>query len=155
MNDEYVYWIVLIISVILVLIIIPRFYFYTPRGDIYNYYAEKLDCEMTDIELIEALYELTIYDYCKVRWHYTFLLSLVAAIFIMYLIDCVSLRNIIIGTLIFFIVIELPGRLENGHLKSTTSNKATIIYGALSDRLDNDNNKNNKSYSSMDYSIDY
>ena len=154
MSELDVYGIVLVISIIIVLIIIPRFHFYTPDGDISNYYEEKMDCNKSDIDLIESLYGLCIYDYCKVRWHYTFLLSLVASIFGLYLINCVNLRNIIILTLLFFIAIELPGRLESGHIKSTTANKATIIYGALSDRLGNNNknhnNNNNNSYDSYD-----
>lgn len=134
---EYVYWFVLIASLVIVVIIIPRFFFYTPHGDIDNFYAEKIETnKVSNEELLETLYELSIYDYCKVRWHYTFLLSLVAAIFTLYLIDCVSLKGIIITTLTFFIAIEIPGRLENSHIKNTTANKASIIYGALSDRLD-------------------
>lgn len=137
MSDEYAYWFVLLVSLLIVLIIIPRFYFYTPHGDIKNYYNKKLDCETSDMDLIETLYELCIYDYCKVRWHYTFLLSIVSAIFILYLVGAVNLRNIIIVTLAFFIAIEIPGRVENGHIRSATANKASIIYGALTDRLDN------------------
>ena len=144
MDEEYLYWFILIVSVIIVLIIIPRFFFYTPRGDIDNYYTEKLDEKMDTSELIEALYELCIYDYCKVRWHYTFLLSLTASIFLLYIIDSFNLQNIIIATLLFFVALELPGRLENGHIKSTTTNKATIIFGALSDRSNKMKNKSRK-----------
>ena len=141
MDDEYLYWFVLIISLLIVVIVIPRFYFYTPRGDIENYHTEKLDNKMSNMDLIEAMYELSIYDYCKVRWHYTFLLSLVAAVFVLYIVDAFNLKNVIITTLVFFMVIEIPNRLENGHIKSTTTNKSTIIYGALSDRFGN-NKKN-------------
>lgn len=133
---EYVYWFVLIVSVLIVVIIIPRFHFYTPHGDIDNFYTEKIDTKVSNLELAETLYELSIYDYCKVRWHYTFLLSLVGAVFTLYLINCVTLANIIIATLAFFIVIEIPGRLESGHIKSATANKASIVFGALSERLD-------------------
>lgn len=144
MEEEYVYWFVLIISLIIVLIIIPRFHFYTPRGDIDNYYEDRLDYRMDNMDLIEALYELCIYDYCKVRWHYTFLLSFVVSVFLLYIIDAINLANVIIGTLIIFVAMELPGRLENGHIKSTTTNKATMIYGALNDRLKNKDKKKYK-----------
>ena len=143
--NDYAFWFVLLISFIIVIIIIPRFFFYTPHGDIDNFYAEKISCKKSDKELVETLYELSIYDYCKVRWHYTFLLSLAASILILYLVNCVSLANIIIATVVFFIAIEIPGRLENGHIKNATANKASIIYGVLLDRLDRLSNSDNSS----------
>ncbi len=144
---DYAFWFVLLVSFIIVIIIIPRFFFYTPHGDINNFYAEKVSCKKSDEELIETLYELSVYDYCKVRWHYTFLLSLTASIIILYLINCVSLANIIIATVILFIAIEIPGRLENGHIKNATANKASIVYGVLLDRLGSSGNPNNNSSS--------
>lgn len=132
--DDYVYSFVLLVSIIIVIIVIPRFYFYTPHGDIKNFYKEKIN-KVSNEKLLETLYELSIYDYCKVRWHYTFLLSLVVGIFLLYLIDSVSLKNIIIATLLLFIAIEIPGRLENGHIKNATVNKASIVYGTLNDRI--------------------
>lgn len=137
MKPSTLYWVVLIMSVLLVLIVIPRFYFYTPHGDINNFYHEKINHKMSQYELVEELYELCIFDYCKVRWHYTFTLSLFSSILVLYLLNCFNLRNVIILTLAFFIVIEVPNRLENGHIKNSTANKATLLFGALSDRLQN------------------
>lgn len=140
MNTEWdyntLYWIVLILSVFLVVFFIPRLYFYTAEGAITNFYPEDIDRnKYSKDELIDKLYRLAIYDYCKVRWHYTFILSLVAAFFSLYLINgCFTLFNLIILTLIFFTVIEVPGRLENSHLKNKTANKATLIYSTLIER---------------------
>ena len=139
MDDNSLYWIVLVLSVILVVIVVPRFHFYTPEGDITNFYKKDIDRKYSDEKLLDKLYRLCIYDYCKVRWHYTFLLSLISSIFVLYLINSFSLRNLIILTLAFFIVIEVPNRLENGHIKSKTANKATLIYSTLMERKKYDN----------------
>lgn len=138
MNEEYtaLYWIVLIISLFLVVFIIPRLYFYTAEGHVTNYYQKDIDRDKyTTDELIDKLYRLSIYDYCKVRWHYTFLLSIVMAIFVLFLINGkLDLKNLIILTLLFFVAIEVPNRLENGHLKGKTFNKATLIYSTVIER---------------------
>ena len=135
-DDCTLYWIVLILSLFLVVFVVPRLCLYTAEGDIANFYPEDINRnKYSSDELIDKLYRLSIYDYCKVRWHYTFILSLVAALFTLYLINGIlDLKNLIILTLLFFIVIEVPGRLENGHLKSKTTNKATLIYSTLMER---------------------
>lgn len=137
-ENEILYWIVLVLSLVLVLFVIPRLYFYTAEGHITNFYQKECHKgkKPSNRELLEDLYKLSIYDYCKVRWHYTFLLSLVSAIFVLYLINgCLNLRNLIILTLIFFVVIEVPSRLENGHIKGKIANKSTMIYSKLRERL--------------------
>ena len=137
-NHEYtiLYWIILIISLFLVIFIIPRLYFYTAEGAITNFYQKDIDRDKySRDELIDKLYRLSIYDYCKVRWHYTFLLCLVLALFVLYLINGVfDLKNLIILTLLFFVAMEVPNRLENSHLKNKTANKATLIYSTLIER---------------------
>ena len=125
-----VYWLVLILSVLLVIIVIPRFYFYTPEGDIKNYHPSDIKSRNKD-KLLKDLYELSLYDYCQVRWHYTFLLSLVSSIFLMYLVEAVSLANIIVGTIVFFIALEIPIKLERSHIHSSRANKATQLYTML------------------------
>lgn len=125
-----VYWIVLILSVVLVVVIIPRFYFYTPEGDIKNYHPSDVkSCDQK--KMLKQLYELSLYDYCQVRWHYTFVLSLVSSIFLTYVINAISLANIIISTLIFFIALEIPSKLEHAHTYSSRANKATQLYTLL------------------------
>ena len=152
--------IVLLLAIVLVLVVVPRFLFYTPEGDINNFYSKDIKREYSDEKLLNKLYRLSIYDYCKVRWHYIFILSLVSAIFILYLIDSFSLRNLIILALAFFIVIEVPTRLENGHIKSKTANKATLIYSTLMERHNNNDyensyNTNESNYNLTDYYENY
>ncbi len=133
-TETVVYWLVLILSFLLVLIVVPRFHFYTPDGDVKNYYQEDIDYDKTYDKLLRKLYKLSLYDYCRVKWHYTFLLSLISSVFLMYLVNAASISNIIISTLLFFIVLEVPARLETAHVYSGRSHQATLIYSALMDR---------------------
>ena len=135
-ESNILYWIILILTLFLIIFIIPRFYFYTAEGAITNFYSMDIDRnKYSKDDLIDKLYRLSIYDFCKVRWHYTFLLSLISSFFVIYLFDIYfDLKNVFLLSLFFFVVIEVPGRLENGHLKNKIANKATLIYSTLIER---------------------
>lgn len=135
MNHENVLWVlILFLTILLIIFVVPRFYLYTSEGDIENFYAKDLNRDKSYNKLLEKLYKLSLYDYCKVRWHYLFLLSILASLFVIFLIDSVSLKNFIIVGLIFFLVLTVPTSVDTSHFKSKIANEATLIYSTLKER---------------------
>lgn len=123
--------IAVIIIVLLIIFITPRFFIYSPSGDVRIFFKDDLDYNATEDEMVERLYTLAIYPYTHVQWHYTAILSILAAFILLYAVGALNIRNFIIAVLIFFLIIDVPYRTINAHNTSLLANEATQIYGAL------------------------
>ena len=126
---------IIILVVIFIIFVFPRFFLYTPSGDISNFYNKEISNYSSISKLLESLYKSSILPYSKVLWHYNLVLSLFCSFLFLYIFNILTSRNLIICVLLFFVIIEIPNRFISSHYNSINANYSTSLYSILKDRL--------------------
>lgn len=126
---------IIILVVIFIIFVFPRFFLYTPSGDINNFYNKEISNYSSISKLLESLYKSSILPYSKVLWHYNLVLSLFCSFLFLYIFNILTSRNLIICVFLFFVIIEIPNRFISAHYNSINANYSTSLYSILKDRL--------------------